>query len=215
MTYIDMINNILKRLRERVVSSNSETEYSSLIGIFINDAKGIIENSWHWSGLRTTLSVNTAPDIFAYELNGTANKFTMLDVVNDTSDLFMEYKSAHEFNNIFLNSTPATGSPNSYSYNGVSSDGDTQVDIYPVPDGAYTLRFNMVLRSANLAEDSDYLNIPDLPVLMLAYAMAVEERGEDGGITSVSAYTTATSILADAIAQDVDKHPEETVWYAS
>jgi hypothetical protein len=214
MTYLDIVNNILRRLRERTVSTVNETSYSALIAILVNDAKEEVENAWQWSALRTTLSATTTANTFNYELNGSRNRLTILDVVNDTSNFFMEYKTAHEMNDLFLNSTPETGEPRYYSFNGVSTaDGDTLVDLYPIPNGAYNLRFNVVLRSTDLVNDSDDLLIPAQPVIQLAYAKAVEERGEDGGQTGLSAYLTAQRVASDAIALDAAKHPEETIWY--
>jgi len=46
MTYLEMINSILRRLRERTVSTANESTYSALIGQFINDAKNEIEETW-------------------------------------------------------------------------------------------------------------------------------------------------------------------------
>jgi len=214
MTYLDLVNNILRRLRERTVTSVDENAYSSLIGVLINDAKYEIENAWNWSALRKTLSATTVADTFNYELNGSQNRATILDVVNDTDNFFMEYKTAHEMNDLFLNNTPEKASPRYYSFNGISDDGDTLVDLYPIPNGAYTLRFNVVERTANLSAGSDTLLIPAQPVQMLAYAKAVEERGEDGGVSAGSAYATAQRMLNDAIAFDAAKHPEETQWYS-
>jgi len=215
MTYLEVVNNILKRLRERTVATVNESTYSSLIAVLINDAKDIVENSWHWSGLRTTLSATTTEDVFNYELNGSQNKLTVLDVVNDTANHFMKYETAHKFNNFFLNQNATKGTPYYYSFNGISPDGDTQVDIYPIPDGAYDLRFNVVLRSDELSGDADTFQIPIKPIELLAYAMAVEERGEDGGVNPVSAYARANNPLQDAIGLDAAKHPEETIWYES
>jgi len=215
MTYLEVVNNILKRLRERTVATVNESTYSSLIAVLINDAKDIVENSWHWSGLRTTLSATTTEDVFNYELNGSQNKLTVLDVVNDTANHFMKYETAHKFNNFFLNQNATKGTPYYYSFNGISPDGDTQVDIYPIPDGAYDLRFNVVLRSDELSGDADTFQIPIKPIELLAYAMAVEERGEDGGVNPVSAYARANNALQDAIGLDAAKHPEETIWYES
>ena len=45
--------------------------------------------------------------------------------------------------------------------------------------------------------------------------MAIEERGEDGGVNSSSAYARADQVLKDAVALDAAKHPEETQWYSS
>lgn len=213
MTYLDIVNNILKRLRERTVSTVNENSYSTLIGILVNDAKEEIESAWDWSALRSTLSATTTADVFNYELNGSRNNFKVLDVVNDTSNWFLDYREAHKFNDWFLNSTPAKGEPRYYSFNGVSTDGDTQVELYPVPNGAYDIRFNVVLRSLPLTEDADKLEIPTKAVQLLAYAKAIEERGEDGAVSAQSAYATAERTLNDAIALDAARHPEETIWY--
>lgn len=213
MTYLDIVNNILKRLRERTVSTVNENSYSTLIGILVNDAKEEIESAWDWSALRSTLSATTTADVFNYELNGSRNNFKVLDVVNDTSNWFLDYREAHKFNDWFLNSTPAKGEPRYYSFNGVSTDGDTQVELYPVPNGAYDIRFNVVLRSLPLEEDADKLEIPAKAVQLLAYAKAIEERGEDGAVSAQSAYATAERTLNDAIALDAARHPEETIWY--
>jgi hypothetical protein len=212
MTYLQLVNNVLKRLRERTVDTVDETTYSALIGILVNDAKTEIENAWSWSALRTTLSATTTSGTFNYELNGTQNSFKVLDVINDTSNYFMTYRTASEFNNWFLNNTPASGSPRYYSFNGISDDGDTLVDLFPIPNGAYDLRFNVVMPQAELTSDNTTLLIPAKPVQMLAYAKAVEERGEDGGAASNTAYATAQRVLNDAIAFDSAKHPEEVIW---
>ena len=213
MTYLQIVNNILKRLRERTVASVEESTYSKLIGVLVNDALIDVESAWHWSGLRTTLTATTSNGVFNYELNGSQNRLTVLDVINQTDDFFLKQKSSHDFNNLFLNSQPATGSPYYYSFNGISADGDTQVDLYPIPDKAYEIYFNVILRNAELTTDSATFSIPTKPVELLAYALAVEERGEDGGINPLNAYARANNSLQDAIALDAAKHPEESIWY--
>ena len=213
MTYLQLVNNVLKRLRERTVSTVEETAYSTLIAMLVNDAKQEVEQAWDWSALRTTLSATTQQGVLAYELTGAGDNMKMLDVVNDTSNWFMTYKTASEFNNYYLNTTPDQGAPRYYSFNGIDDNGDTIVEVFPPPDKAYTIRFNLVNRQADLSADTDILLCPTKPVEMLAYAKAVEERGEDGGVAAVSAYRTAERALSDAIALDAAKHPEETVWY--
>tara|TARA_R110002167_G_scaffold5230_1_gene24465 strand:- start:1138 stop:1785 length:648 start_codon:yes stop_codon:yes gene_type:complete len=213
MTYLEVVNSVLKRLRERTVATVEESTYSSLIGVLVNDALRDVENAWSWSGLRTTLTATTEADVFNYELNGSQNNLTVLDVINDSDNFFLKEKDAHTFNSYFLTSTPQTGSPYFYSFNGISADGDTQVDLFPIPDKAYTINFNVVLRSAELAADATVLSIPPKPIELLAYALAVEERGEDGGANPVSAFARAQNALQDAIALDVLKHSDETIFY--
>ena len=212
MTYLEMVNNILKRLRERQVSSVNENTYSALIGVLINDAKREVEDSWDWSALRTSLTVTTSANTFNYELNGSQNRMKVLDVVNDSEDVFMRYADAHWMNKMFLTTATETGSPFYYSFNGVSTDGDTLVDFYPIPDGSYTLRFNVVQREGDLTVDSSTTTVPTQPIILLAFAKAIEERGEDAGIGASSAYMTAQRSLNDAISLDAVRHPEELIW---
>ncbi len=212
MTYLELVNNVLKRLRERTVATIDETTYSTLISVLINDAKTEVENAWNWSALRQTLTLTTTSGVFNYELNGTGNNFSVMDVVNDSGDFFMEYRTQHDFNQFYLNQTPASGNPRYYNFNGVSADGDTLVDLYPKPDTIYTIYFNIIQRTGDLSAGTDKLTVPSLPVSLLAYAKAIEERGEDGGVASTSAYATATRVLNDAIAQDAQRHTEELEW---
>ena len=212
MNYLAAINSVLKRLREQTVVGVNDNEYSTLISMFINDSIQEVEQAWDWSALRTSLTVNTSSNVFNYELNGTKNNAKVLDAINVSSTNMLAYKSASWFNQQYLTDTPATGSPSSYSFNGVSSDGDTLIDVFPKPDGAYTLRFNVIQRSPELESESDNILIPSFPVVLLAYAKAVEERGEDNGQTGNTAYIAANKALSDAIALDATKHPEELDW---
>jgi len=212
MTYLQLVNNVLKRLRERTVSTVEETAYSTLISMLVNDAKQEIEQAWDWSALRTTLSATTSAGVFAYELTGSSDNMKMLDVINDTSNWFMSYKTANEFNDYYLNTTVVQGPPRYYSFNGLDDNGDTIVEVFPPPDGVYNIRFNLINRQADLTLDTSILLCPSKPVEMLAYAKAVEERGEDGGVAGMSAYANASRVLSDAISLDAAKHPEEVIW---
>ena len=218
MTYIELVNSVLRRLRESEVTTvqgaGNSNAYARLIGDFVNEAKSQVENAWKWSALRRTLTATTVDGTFNYEIQGSQNNFQVLSVLNDTSDIVMLYKDADWFNEAFLLTNPQRGIPTFYNFNGVSANGDTQVDIYPIPDGVYTLRFNVVLRNTPLSNDSDNMVIPSRSVILLATAMAIEERGEDGGQQSANAYRAGMSALADAISLDAGRHPEETVWYS-
>ena len=213
MTYLDLVNNVLRRMREEEVASVTSTTYSKMVGDFVNDAKKIVEAAWDWSGLRTTLTVTTTADIFNYVLTGSQNRIKALNVINDTNNIFMEYRPATWFDDKYLNQDPVSGSPAYYTYNGVDSSGDSQVDIYPKPDGVYTIRFNCILRNDDLSADIDELVIPAMPVIHLAIALLARERGETGGTSAPEYFGIADKYLSDAIALDAQKHPDETIWY--
>ena len=213
MTYLDLVNNVLRRLRETEVTSVQSNSYSKLIGDLINDAKDLVETSWDWSALRTTLTITTTADVFNYSLTGSQNNIKELNVLNDTSNLIMHYQTNNWFDSQFLLGNPVSGAPLYYTYNGVDSDGDTLIDVYPKPDGVYSLRFNCALRNPDLSSDIDTLKIPPMPVMHLAVAFATRERGETGGTSSAEYFSMANKYLSDAIAMDAARHPEETIFY--
>lgn len=216
MTYKDLVNNVLRRLRETEVSADGsiqDSAYSKLVGDIVNDAKNTVENAWDWSALRTTLTVTTTANIFNYALTGSGNSIKELNVLNDTSNFVMAYQTAKWFDSQFLLTAPETGSPKYFTFNGVNTAGDTLIDIYPKPDGVYSLRFNCVLRNVPLSADDDLLRIPSMPVIHLAVALAARERGETGGTSTPEYFKMANTYLSDAIAQDAGRHPEEVIFY--
>ena len=212
MTYLQLVNSVLRRLREEEVSTVGQTSYSKLVGEFINDAKRTVEDTWDWSALRSTLTVTTTPDVFNYNLTGSQDRIKVLDVVNDTSDWFMEYRAAHWMTAAYLIETPPLGAPQFYSWNGIDTNGDSAVDVYPAPNGVYNLYFNVVLRTADLEADTDKMFIPSSPVIQLATALGARERGETGGTSAAELFALADRTLSDAVALDAAKHPEETIW---
>lgn len=214
MTYLQLVNKVLTRLREDTVDTVSQNTYSALVGEFVNDAKRIVEDAWDWSALRTTLTVTTTAEIFNYSLTGSGNRIELLDVINDSSNFFMKYRDSHWFNKTFLVDEPASGSPVYYGFNGVDVNGDTAVDLSPIPDAAYSLRFNCILRTPELSADTDEVTIPTLPIIHLAVGLAVAERGEAGGQSAAELLSFAKSLLNDAIALDAGKHPEELIYQA-
>jgi len=214
MTYLELVNSVLVRLREEQVTTVSANTYSTLIGEFVNDAKRQVEDAWNWTALRQTLTVTTTANTFNYEMNGAGTRFRVLDVINDTSNFFMYQESSRWFDDKFLNPSSAvdTGEPRYYTFNGVSSDGDIQVDIYPIPDTTYNLRFNFAIPQAKLTSDDTSILVPSEPVIFGAYARAVAERGEDGGLSSAEATALAANSLNDAIAIEANHFPSELVW---
>ena len=106
MTYLDLVNNVLRRLRETEVSTVAATSYSKLIGDLINDAKDLVENAWDWSALRTVITLTTSNGDYTYPLTGSGNKIKEFLVINDTSNVTMQYRSSNWFEKQFLLQTP-------------------------------------------------------------------------------------------------------------
>lgn len=212
MTYLELVNSVLRRLREGEVSSVSDNAYSKMIGEFVNDAKRNVEDAYPWNALTDTLSATTTADVFNYVLVGSGQRFRVLDVINDTSNAIMTLAPTQWMDKQFLVNSPAKASPTYYNFNGVDTNGDTQVDLYPIPNGAYDLRFNIIKPQVPLSANTDKLQVVSEPVIFLAYAKALAERGEDGGIMSNEAYGLYKQSLADAIAIETGRYIEEQQW---
>jgi hypothetical protein len=212
-TYLELVNETLVRLREPEVTAVTDNAYSKLIGRFVNDAKRQVEDSYTWNALSETLTVTTSANLFNYVLTGIGQRFKVIDVINSESDWFLNYETTRKMDELFLNSgTVLVGAPDRYNFNGVDSNGDTQVDLYPIPDGVYNIYFNVIKPQAEFTAASTQIKIPAEPVIFLAYAKALNERGEDNGINSVEAYELYRQSLSDHIAAEANRYPEELIW---
>ena len=213
MNYLELVNDVLIRLREDEVTAPTDTPYSKLIGKFVNDAKRIVEDSFQWNVLTETLTVTTQDGLFNWVLTGSGQRFRVMDVINSEGNHFLEGVTSSRMNNLLLNGESSKGSPMYYNFNGVNN-GDTQVDLYPIPDKVYNIYFNLYKPQPALTDPSTELLVPSDPVVKYAYAKAVAERGEDGGLSAQEATTLADMSLADHIAMAESRQNDQYVWDA-
>ena len=106
MTYLQLINDVLVRLRETQVSSSTETTYSTLIGRFVNDAKRQIEDAFSWNVLGQTVTITTTPGTYIYSMTGAGQKFQVMDALNTTANVGLQNISFVQMNR-FQNLVPA------------------------------------------------------------------------------------------------------------
>ena len=208
MTYLELVNDVLVRLREPVVTTYNETTYSTLIGKFINDAKRQIEDAFSWNALGTTITVTTVANTSSYSLTGAGQKFQVMDVINTTSLVGLRNISFTDMNRKLNFAPVATETPVQYAFDGVDGSYDTQVKLYPIPNGVYTVKFMLTVPQATLASDATVVKVPDVLVVQNAYARALVERGEDGGLSSSEAYNLYRAMLSDYIALEGTRYPE-------
>jgi len=209
MTYLELVNDVLVRLRESTVSIVGETTYSSLIGKFVNDAKRQIEDSYNWNCLSQTITVTTTGGTSSYALTGAGQKFRINDALNTTSLIGLRNIAFADMNRKLNFSASSQSIPSEFCFSGVDASGDTKVDLFPVPDGVYTLLFDLTIPQATLSSDSDSVLVLDYLVAQSAYARSLIERGEDGGTNSSEAYALFRGMLSDAIALESTRYPED------
>jgi len=212
MNYIQLVNDVLIRLREPEASSVSDNAYVKLIARYVNDSKRQVEDSYNWNALSETLSATTTADVFNYVLTGSGQRFRVIDVLNDTDNFFVENASTVWMDQQFLLTTAQKGSPKYYNFNGTNSNGDTQVDLFPIPNGSYNIRFNIIKPQVPLVANADTLLVPEEPVILGALARAQAERGEDGGVQSGETYLLYRQSLSDAISLESNRYVEESQW---
>jgi hypothetical protein len=212
-TYLSMVNEVLMRLREDTVSTVQQTAYSKMIGLYVNDTKRQVEEAWEWDVLNTTLNVTTVANTSTYTVtgSGTRHKGTTANITTTGRQARLRQVSMKWIEDQQQLTTTTPEVPSYWAWNG--SDGtDSKVELWPTPNGAYTVAFNMNVPQVDLSDDADVISVPADPVVAGAFARALTERGEDGGLSSGEAYGLYRGILADRIALEQSRTPDFDVW---
>ena len=220
MTYRELINEVLIRLRETTISadwsgainsSNVLSDYQKLIGSFINDSKRTVESFHDWLILRDTVNVTCVSGTRSYTLSS-GQEFKILDSVNN--------RTGHQLSQVtrqYLNRakypTESQGEPSYYGINGKDSSNNLKVEFEPTPNVTDTISFDMVKYQDVLTLAATTVKIPTKPLILGAYARALSERGEDGGTQSSIAATEASSAISQAIMMDGGNTQFESDWF--
>jgi len=78
-TQLTIVNSVLRRLRETEVSTVAASDYSKLIGTFVNDAKETLEDMWFWTVNETVIDTTILNDSSTrtYDLTDTTDRSLM------------------------------------------------------------------------------------------------------------------------------------------
>lgn len=227
MTYLDLVNAVLKRLRESTVGSVTENTYSTLVGEFVNDAKRTVEDAWPWRALLDTITIPLVAGTASYDIEdyntsslgvkprSRARLFIDPDsgspLIRITTDNEEQYIPKVTQSYKFIERQQAANDsvydkPEAVfvSVNPSPLDGQSNIRIFtvPTPDKSYNLQLYLINPQNDLASSGDTLSIPEAPVIQLAYLYCLYERGEELGETLTLTSTKADGALADAIAHD-------------
>lgn len=209
-TYLDIVNDVMVRLREPTVTTVSQTSLSTLVGKFVNDAKRQICDAYDWDAFNQAVTVTTvANQVGNYSLTGAGRRFKTMDVINTTNYYQLTPLSHADHDNFYYTiPSPIQALPMYYTIQGVDSNGDTQVKFWPVPDKVYSIRFSLIVPEEDFSADSDTTKLAKEPIVLNAFARALVERGEDGGLSSSEAYALARAAMSDLIALELARSPE-------
>ena len=219
MTYRQIINAVLRRLREdsiaadwsgNLIDATGPSDYQVLIGDFINEVKREVEDAWDWTALRRVETVTTVLNTRSYNLPSTSQRTRTLSVQEQEQGQMLQGVPDSWIRSTQY-PTDSSGVPSYFSINGVSS-GLLTAQLYPKPDGVYNINFYMLDPQEDLTTATQALTCPEFPVIMGTWARAIAERGEDGGTLSDMAQMQYQQALSDAIQQDVGRHSDEVIW---
>ena len=220
MTYRELINQVLIRLREDTIAtdwssdindSTTVSAYEKVIGALVNDAKRYVEQRHDWLNLRSTVDITTVNGTKNYNLSS-GQEIKVIDVINNNTGMHLNQVSKVYINTVKYPTDP-TGEPLYYGFNGSDASNNLKVDLSPVPTEAHTISFDIVKHQDDLATASTVLSVPERPVILGAWARAISERGEDGGTQSSLMATEAGEALRQAIIRDSGNTRYETDWY--
>jgi hypothetical protein len=212
MTYLELVNAVLRKLRETEATTVDETDYTRLIGDFVNDAKRLVEDSWDWSSLRTTETISTVAGTNLYSLTDFGVRSEVFQVFNETDQTVLSKKPLQEIRKLDMLTNTDTNEPINYALSGTDANGDIQIRLFPTPDSTVSVSVYGIKRTADLTNDADTVSIPSHLIVNWAYSYALVERGETGGQSGAEQAFFANRAMSDAIALDAGMHSDELVW---
>lgn len=210
--YLEAVNRVLVRLREARVAATDETESSALIAEFVRQANHEVEDAWDWIDLRETIQITTLPGVLDYGLSGAGRSFRVLDVHEDTLDYDLKKAPSYGWmNHKLLQNDAEFQAPEYWDWNGRTAEGDPIANLWPVPDQTYLVNFNLVIKQPLDTDDTRIL-APPLAVILRSTQLALEERGEDGGVNADKVGEQAELNLNNAIDYDRNMYEEDSIW---
>lgn len=212
MTYLEAVNAVLLRLRQSEVSSWDASNYSKLIGQFVNEAKREVEDAHEWHALRTTIDAAIVVDATEVIFNGTSQRTRIIQVFNATNNTLMYPRERNWIIKQRNLGTQTTAEPTYYSMGTYNSEGEIKLELWSTSDGAYDLTLDAIVPQNDLAENNTMITIPPDPVKLRALALALAERGDDGGQPFAQVMQEYNIALTDAVNRDKDNGPYHEAW---
>ena len=208
MTYLELVNNVLTRLREPMIPSvlKSEDAVVNIVKNLVNDAKRHVEMAHSWNATRKLWQFTTELGKTSYILEDTHGGCRISEVLVNGFHI-------HQWDlRALIHQTNKTGLVYRYAYDGTDNEGNVSLRFDPIPEAGIVIHVLGHQVLPDLKEDTDMLRLPDQPVLYYALALAARERGEVGGQTAQELFSMASQYISDAIALDANLSPTEKTW---
>jgi hypothetical protein len=214
MTYLEIVNKVLRLLRETstVSINNVDDIVVQLVADHVNDAKRTVEDSHNWNMLRYDWNVFVAQNA-SYAVLAGAGKYAKVDYIYEQDGQELKESTNRQMAK-WSSQSGLSGASWYYAVNGLGGpNNDVQLRLYPPAKEDTNILVSGYKAQADLSLDSDNMLVPHQPVIYLALALAARERGEVGGQTAAEIFGMASQYLKDAIANDVALNQSEYDFY--
>jgi hypothetical protein len=205
MTYLELVNGVLSRLREPEVGSiiQSTDHVVNMVKALVNDAKRHVEMAHNWNATRNVWLIQTEKGVSSYILEDTAGGCRI-------SKVAIEGCHMHQWDlKTLIDGKVGIGKSYRFAFDGTDNEGNVSLRLGPIPDDSYSVQVLGHKVLPDLKKDEDSVRLPAQPVLYYALALAARERGEVGGQTATELFAMAQQYISDAIALDANLSPTE------
>lgn len=216
-TWKTLTNEVLVKLRESQLGSSetiASNTYASLIATFVNDAKREVEDAWNWTDLRAPIQVSTVSGTDNVVFAGTNSRTKLLSLHNLTENYELRHIKSATFDYATNIGNTTNSKPYWYRPRGVDSSGLKKLELYPTPNAVYLLEGEFKNPDDEFTDDADVLTLQGVShvIVQKAWAIAISERGEDGGQLFDEVTKRGNDYLADAIMLDKANTMLEADW---
>ena len=220
MNLIEAVNEVLVRLRQKEESSTSSTT-GKLMKLFVNQALRWAEAKAEWQVHRHTVTLTTVSGTAEYELEdsnqysrpvyefseqfGSHRPLVFNTSVDKSRYGWMSQKDKHYW---WTNRKSGLGAiqkeaPFQFVFLGRSTTSNLmRIGLLPEPNDEYTIDFELNTPQGTIEVDTTEIQVPPQSVVLYAHALAIAERGEDGGTTFNETMKLAQDQLSRDIADD-------------
>ena len=198
-TQLNIVNDVLRRLREDEVSSVATSDYSTLIAMFLNDAKEDLEDEWFWSVNEISIDTTITSDgIRTYDLTSTTDRSFLIRQVDDNTPhaydvttnengqlMDIPLKRLQQIRDTFKGTVPDIAVPREFA---ITPDSDGRGYTLTLAQGSTSTRTWRTYWYSPQAElaldgtaDSTNIILPERPMFLRTLYYALNERGEEMG----------------------------------
>jgi hypothetical protein len=234
MTVLEIVNRVLRRLRETTVSDLQETEYSSLVTELLIDVHAECMDH-DWSSMEHTVDVPvnaaqrvvdlsrlvasggnvdpasrlpTSESVLTYDDDGTPQCW-VFDSSSDTTGTPLGYVSPPALDQLYQEDRANTGlNPSLFSLRNHPDRSGLELTLWPAPTATRHIRIRLWTPESPIqitTDETRQLLVPDRPLVQGTLYLALNERGEEIGEPGNIAERRYDKALAAAIEQDVNR----------